>query len=226
MKYFRAFRLVGNEAIDEYYKISSELSIYQTNFFQLSNQKPKDDHSEIELKINELHQKMYDKYAMVPHLHYHAMPEKGFVSELLNEQEYKRLIDSGQIQKAQARTLELQKDTGRETGYSVPVFNIDNPESIKQFNKLLEEWQKLKASIKNADNPSIKESMEEQYEAFKIELKEKYHMDPEKQYVFETTEVGVYMGCSEEQLTQMAEQQKAVRVHKAAEAWKRNQGKN
>ena len=66
--------------------------------------------------------------------------------------------------------------------------------------------------------------MEEQYEAFKADLKNKYHMDSEKQYVFETTEIGVYMGCSEEQLIQMAEQQKVVRAHKAAELWKKNQG--
>ncbi|MCM8527012.1 MAG: hypothetical protein NE327_10885 [Lentisphaeraceae bacterium] len=224
MKYFRAFRLIGNEAIDEYYKISSELSIYQTNLFKVSIEKPNEDTSELELKINDLHQKMHEKYDMVPHLHYHAMPEKGFVSELLNEKDHKALIKSGKVKKGQARVLELQKDTGREKGYSVPVFQIDNPESIKQFNKLLDQWQKLKADIKNAESASVRESMEEQYEAFKADLKNKYHMDSEKQYVFETTEIGVYMGCSEEQLIQMAEQQKVVRAHKATEFWKKNQG--
>lgn len=225
MKYFRAFRLIGNEAIDEYYKISSELSIYQANFFQRSNEKPDADHSELELKINELHQKMHEKYGMVPHLHYHAMPEKGFVSELLNEQDHKKLIKAGKIKKGQARTLELQKDTGKETGYSVPAFKIDTPELIKEFNSLLDKWQKIKADIKKAETPTIKESLEEQYEAFKAELKNKYHMDSEKQYVFETTEIGVYMGCAEEQLLQMAQQQKTVRAHKAAEVWKKSQNK-
>ena len=226
MKYFRAFRLVDNKSIDEYYKISSEVSIFQSQLYQLSNDKPDGDHSELELKINDLHMKMHEKYGMVPHLHYHAMPEKGFVSELISESEHKSLIKKGTIKDGQARKLELQKDTGKEIGYSVPVFKIDDPENIKQFNNLLNKWQELKTGIKSADSAARKDSLEEQYEAFKADLKDKYKMDPDKQYVFETTEIGVYMGCTEEQLTQIAQQQKVVRKHMATEVWKKSQDKD
>lgn len=223
LKYFRAFRLVDNKSIDEYYKVSSELSLYQTNLFQQSNQDPNGNYSELELKINDLHMSMHKEYGMIPHLHYHAMPEKGFVSELIKEAEYKQSIKSGKVQKGQARKLELEKDTGKEVGYSVPVFKIESPENIQQFNNLLSRWQELKAGIKKADNPNIKDSLEEQYEAFKVDLQEKYKMNPEKQYVFETTEIGVYMGCTEDQLGQIAEQQKVTRAQKATEVWNKTQ---
>lgn len=225
LKYFRAFRLLDSKSIDEYYKTSSELSIYQSNLFQASNEAPDGDYSELELKINDLHKQMHEKYGMVPHLHYHAMPEKGFVSELIDEKAHKKLLKSGEVQKGQARKLELQKDSGPEVGYSLPVFKIDSPENVQQFNQLLSKWQELKAGIKNTDSAGKKDSLEEQYEAFKVDLQEKYKMDPEKQYVFETTEIGVYMGCTEGQLSQIAEQQKVVRAHKATEVWKKSQDK-
>lgn len=220
MKYFRAFRLVGTEAMDEYYHMASELAVYQNAEIQKKKENPQADIADLQLKINDLHMKMYEKYGMIPYLHYHAMPEKGFVSELLNEESYKKLLNSGEVKEGQARKLELVKDEKKETGYSVPVFKIDNPESIQEFNNLLKKWQDLKLQLKEAVSATRKQSLEEQYEAFKLELKEKYRMNPESQFVFETTEIGVYMGCSEAHLSQIAEWQKQQRADSIADQGK------
>lgn len=219
MKYFRALRLSGNEAIDDYYKLASELAAYQNIVFKKTNENPAEDLTELNFKIEEIHNKMNEQYGMIPHLHYHAMAEKGFVSELVNEDAYQKLLKEGKVQEGQARKLELLKDQQKEMGYSIPVFKLDEPSAIKHFNSVLKKWEELKTSLKSTENQAHKASLEEQYEAFKEDLKEKYKMNPQAQYVFETTEVGIYMGCSEDHLKKIAEWQKTERAEKAKEIW-------
>ena len=226
MKYFRALRLGGNEAIDEYYKFASELATFQNIAFKKKNENPEEDLSELNSKIEDIHSKMNEKYGMVPHLHYHAMAEKGFISELVNEETYKKLLKDGKVQEGQARKLELLKDKQKEIGFSIPIIKLDEPQAIKHFNSVLKKWEELKASLKRADNPTLKQSLEEQYEAFKKDLKEKYKMNPQAQYVFETTEVGIYMGCTEEHLSKIAEWQKTERAEKAQELWEKHTKEN
>ena len=47
--------------------------------------------------------------------------EKGFISELVNEETYKKLLKDGKVQEGQARKLELLKDKQKEIGFSIPV---------------------------------------------------------------------------------------------------------
>ena len=224
MKYFRAFRLVGNEAIDEYYSMATEMTVYQNNLYKKRHDEPDGDHSELEGMLEDVHQRMYEKYQMIPHLYYHAMPETGFVSTLVSEKTYKVLVKSGQVQEGTARKLELLKDGKTEMGWSIPVFKIDNPEGIKEFDKLLLRWQEIKVKLKEAGDAKSPDlpAITEEYEAFNKELKERYRMDPSGEYVFETNSVGVYLGCTEEDLKGIAAQQKKQREDLAAEMWKAN----
>ncbi len=211
MKYFRAFRLVGAEAMEEYYRFASEMLVCQKSLTERLRQGIKDGVLGLELKINEINKKMYDKYGMIPHLHYHAAPEKGIVSELISEVSYKSLVSSGKVKEGEARKLEISKDGRRETGYSIPVFKLENPENIQEFDKLLKKWQDFKFQLKEAVGSRRKQSLTEQYEAFTAELKNNYKLNSESQYVFEATEIGVYVGISEEHLNQVAEWQKQIR---------------
>ena len=224
MKYFRAFRLVGDEAINEYYSIAQEMSYYQNTLFQQNIDNPEGNHSEIENKLNEVHERMYKKYNMIPHLYYHAMPETGYVSTLVNEKEYKKLKKAGEVKEGQARKLEVKREQSqkKEMAYSIPVFKIDNPKGIQEYEQLLFRWEDIKNKLNEAgknQSPQLP-SLTEQYEAFQQELRNNYNMDPSSEYVFETTSVGVYMGCSEDQLRGIAEEQKAERNKRAEKMWK------
>jgi hypothetical protein len=224
MNYFRSFRLIGTEALDEYYSLANEVANYQNNIYKLRHENPAQDLTQIERSLDELHQNMYKKYGMIPYLHYHAMPETGYVSELVDTKTYKKRLRKGTVKDGQARKLEIARNEKKEEGYSIPVFKIDNPQSIKDFEKLLYRWQEIKMKVREAekDNSPQLSSQQEQLEAFNQELKEKYRMNPDAQYVFETISIGVYMGCTEEHLKKIAIEQKKDREVLAKDAWKNN----
>ena len=223
MKYFRAFRLIGTKAIDEYYKMANEVAAYQNGIYKARHEKPEGDLSKAEAKLNELHENMHETYGMIPHLHYHATPETGFVSELLNSNEFKQRKKKGIVKEVDTKVLEILRDGKKETAYCIPVFKIDTPQSIKEYETLLANWQKIKTQVAQAkENKSPQlSSLLEQLEAFHADLREKYRMNPDSQYVFETLSVGIYMGCSEQQLRNIADEQQQERRKTAADMWKK-----
>jgi len=220
MKYFRSFQLVGTEAIDEYYNSANKLAQSQQELFKILSEDETADVSTQEKEIGNIYKDMYKKYGMIPDLLYHAMAEKGYVSTLLNKKEYKQKIKSGEVKKGTARELELLIDDKKESAFSVPVLQINDPHSIRQFEQTLMGWQKLKTGISQAQAEGKKDieiSLTEQYEAACNEMIEKYKLDPAKQFVFETTTVGVYLACDEEELHMLAGVQKKKRVLKFRE---------
>ncbi|NQZ59671.1 MAG: hypothetical protein HRT88_19640 [Lentisphaeraceae bacterium] len=213
VNYFRAFQVAGQKHIEVYHKAITELSQAQQKLFSCMAENK--DAQTAQEKVNQLNDEMLKKYNMVPDLFYHAMPEKGFVSTLIPEVEYKKLIADGKLKEGEGRQVEIQKGDIRDTAFTIPVLNIQEPHAFQKFEKILSDWQILKAQIVQAkadNNTALTESLTDQFDASCKEMNEKYKLNPKQPYILETTVLGVYMTCTDEHLTTLAGIQKGERM--------------